>query len=54
MPRLDPRLPKLDFDPSKPYVSKPAAGDPAAAAAKPAPTRPQRPVAALLGGFGKK
>ncbi len=54
VPRLDPRLPKLDFDPSKPYVSKPAAGDPAAAAAKPAPTRPQRPVAALLGGFGKK
>jgi ATP-dependent RNA helicase RhlE len=53
VPRLDPRLPKLDFDPSKPYVSKPAAGDPATAV-KPAPTRPQRPVAALLGGFGKK
>jgi ATP-dependent RNA helicase RhlE len=44
-------LPKLDFDPTKPYENKPrAAGDPV----KPVVGRPQRPVAALLGGFGKK
>ena len=52
VPRLDPRLPKLDFDPNKPYVGK--AGAVEIGAEKPAPTRPQRPVAALLGGFGKK
>ena len=52
VPRLDPRLPKLDFDPNKPYVAKTGAVE--VSAAKPAPTRPQRPVAALLGGFGKK
>ena len=52
VPRLDPRLPKLDFDPNKPYVGK--AGAVEVSAEKPAPTRPQRPVAALLGGFGKK
>jgi len=52
VPRLDPRLPKLDFDPSKPYVNTATATEPAAE--KPAPTRPQRPVAALLGGLGKK
>ena len=51
VPRLDPRLPKLDFDPNKPYVSKTASID--IPTEKPAPTRPQRPVAALLGGFGK-
>jgi ATP-dependent RNA helicase RhlE len=45
-------LPKLDFDPNKPYVSKQPA--PGSATSKPALTRPQRPVAALLGGFGKK
>ena len=52
VPRIDPRLPRLDFDPNKPYVSKTVAVD--VGAAKPAPTRPQRPVAALLGGLGKK
>ncbi len=52
VPKLDPRLPKLDFDPNKPYVSKPVAVE--AGAEKPAATRPQKPVAALLGGFGKK
>ena len=52
VPKLDPRLPRLDFDPSKPYVNKPTSGD--AAAAKPMPGRPQRPVAALLGGLGRK
>jgi ATP-dependent RNA helicase RhlE len=52
LPRFDPRLPKLDFDPSKPYVSKTAFVE--TGAEKPAVTRPQKPVAALLGGFGKK
>jgi len=52
VPRIDPRLPRLDFDPNKPYVSK--AGAVEASAEKPATPRPQRPVAALLGGFGKK
>jgi ATP-dependent RNA helicase RhlE len=52
LPRVDPRLPRLDFDPSKPYVSKLAPIEPAAE--KPAVARPQKPVAALLGGFGKK
>jgi hypothetical protein len=52
VPRLDPRLPKLDFDPNKPYVSKTAGGE--TVIDKPSPTRPQRPVAALLGGMGKK
>jgi ATP-dependent RNA helicase RhlE len=53
VPRLDPRVPKLDFDPSKPYVSKTGTGEPVPTK-QPAPTRPQRPVAALLGGLGKK
>ncbi|MDO8790032.1 MAG: DEAD/DEAH box helicase [Sulfuritalea sp.] len=52
VPRIDPRLPKLDFDASKPYVSKLAVG--ATSTEKPAATRPQKPVAALLGGFGRK
>ena len=52
LPRIDPRLPKLDFDPNKPYVSKTVAVE--ISAEKPATTRPQKPVAALLGGFGKK
>ena len=52
VPRFDPRLPKLDFDPTKPYVNKSLPVEPLAE--KPAPTRPQRPVAALLGGLGKK
>ncbi len=55
VPRLDPRLPKLDFDPTKPYVNKAEGSIPAAPTAeKPLPSRPQRPVAALLGGLGKK
>ncbi len=52
VPRLDPRLPKLDFDPNKPYVSKTAGIE--IPTEKPSVTRPQKPVAALLGGFGKK
>ena len=52
LPRVDSRLPRLDFDPSKPYVSKLAAVEPGTE--KPAATRPQKPVAALLGGLGKK
>ena len=52
VPRLDPRLPKLDFDPNKPYVSKSAIAE--NVSEKPAAIRPQKPVAALLGGFGKK
>jgi ATP-dependent RNA helicase RhlE len=52
VPRIDPRLPRLDFDPSKPYVSKKLTIEPSAE--KPAALRPQRPVAALLGGLGKK
>ncbi|MCF8150103.1 MAG: DEAD/DEAH box helicase [Burkholderiaceae bacterium] len=52
LPRIDSRLPKLDFDPNKPYVSKTNAVE--AAAGKPSPSRPQKPVAALLGGLGKK
>jgi ATP-dependent RNA helicase RhlE len=49
-------LPKLDFDPNKPYVSKPrSSGEtPVPGVQKPAVARPQRTVAALLGGFGKK
>jgi ATP-dependent RNA helicase RhlE len=46
------RLPKLDFDPNKPYENKgSASGD---GSKKPELKRPLRPVAALLGGFGKK
>ncbi len=52
LPRIDSRLPKLDFDPNKPYVSKASTVE--AAAGKPSPSRPQKPVAALLGGLGKK
>ncbi|TRZ97316.1 MAG: hypothetical protein D4R84_05555, partial [Rhodocyclaceae bacterium] len=52
VPRIDPRLPKLDFDASKPYVSK--LGPVETSTEKPAATRPQKPVAALLGGFGRK
>jgi ATP-dependent RNA helicase RhlE len=54
VPRFDPRLPKLDFDPNKPYVNKAAAGGEPWPPPKAAPSRPQRPVAALLGGLGKK
>jgi ATP-dependent RNA helicase RhlE len=55
-PHLPPpsaHLPKLDFDPNRPYENKPGAAA-APTAEKPSPTRPQRPVAALLGGLGKK
>ena len=52
VPRLDPRLPRLDFDPNKPYVSK--LGPVETGTEKPAVTRPQKAVAALLGGLGKK
>jgi ATP-dependent RNA helicase RhlE len=50
------KLPPLDFDPNKPYENKTAPGPNGAnvAAAKPAPVRPRRTVAALLGGMGKK
>ncbi len=47
-------LPKLDFDPNKPYESKPRTPGAEAPPEKPLVNRPQRPVAALLGGFGKK
>ena len=49
-------LPKLDFDPNKPYESRISEGSATAGtpAEKPALRRPQRPVAALLGGLGKK
>ncbi|SMB29214.1 RNA helicase [Sterolibacterium denitrificans] len=50
-----PHLPKLDFDPSKPYESRPDPGKTnQPSAEKPNPRRAQRPVAALLGGLGKK
>jgi ATP-dependent RNA helicase RhlE len=47
------------FDFSKPYESSAAGGeaqspDKPAEKSAPAPRRPLRPVAALLGGFGKK
>ena len=44
-------LPKLDFDPNKPYESR-ATAMPATAASK-GPDRPRRQVAALLGGRAK-
>jgi ATP-dependent RNA helicase RhlE len=60
-----PRVPKQPmiaadgFDFSKPYEEKGQAGEAAPAdkpaeKSAPAPRRPLRPVAALLGGFGKK
>ncbi len=52
MPAASAHLPRLDFDPNKPYENKSAA--PLPQAEKSSPTRPQRPVAALLGGLGKK
>ena len=51
MPSPSAHLPRLDFDPNKPYENKTAA---APVTEKPATLRPQRAVAALLGGFGKK
>ncbi len=48
-------LPKLDFDPNKPYEPRSNAdGTPMTPAEKTAPRRVLRPVAALLGGLGKK
>ncbi|MBK9521770.1 MAG: DEAD/DEAH box helicase [Rhodocyclaceae bacterium] len=52
MPAAAAHLPKLDFDPNKPYVSKTA--QTANVVEKPGVIRPQRAVAALLGGIGKK
>ncbi len=50
-----PKLAADGFDFHKPYETKVSPGDTAAeGAAKPPPKRPLRPVAALLGGFGKK
>jgi ATP-dependent RNA helicase RhlE len=48
------RLPKLDFDPTKPYENKISATTEASVTAKPSATRQKRTVAALLGGLGKK
>jgi len=47
-------LPKLDFDPNKPYESRVVAGSERQAAEKESPPRNLKPVAALLGGIGKK
>jgi len=47
-------LPKPDFEPSKPYVSRIAPGEESQSQEKAAPPRQRKPVAALLGGFGKK
>jgi ATP-dependent RNA helicase RhlE len=47
-------LPKLDFDPNKPYENKVSATGETSAMPKPSATRPQRTVAALLGGLSKK
>ena len=48
-----PKLPKLDFDPSKPYEPKAGSGETAAAEPKRSPHRPKRPLPALLGGLAK-
>ncbi|HLA36792.1 MAG TPA: DEAD/DEAH box helicase [Rhodocyclaceae bacterium] len=63
-PHLPPaasRLPKLDFDPNVPYVSKTPARQGnthsethPGLSRQPGGLRPMRPVAALLGGLGKK
>ena len=47
-------LPRLDFDPNKPYESRAASGNTLPATEKRPPPRNLKPVAALLGGFGKK
>ncbi|MBI3525516.1 MAG: DEAD/DEAH box helicase [Betaproteobacteria bacterium] len=54
LPSPTAHLPKLDFDPNKPYESRIAADTAAQIAEKSAPQRHHKPVAALLGGFGKK
>jgi ATP-dependent RNA helicase RhlE len=48
------RLPKLDFDPTKPYENKTSTTTGASVAAKSSATRQKRTVAALLGGLSKK
>ena len=48
-----PQIAPGGFDPNKPYEAKPAPEDVAVKAEAP-PRRPLRPVAALLGGLGKK
>ena len=48
------RLPKLDFDPTKPYENKISATTGVSVTAKPSATRQKRTVAALLGGLSKK
>ncbi|MBK6905611.1 MAG: DEAD/DEAH box helicase [Rhodocyclaceae bacterium] len=52
LPSPSAHLPKLDFDPNKPYENKSTGGT--TSGSKPDLRRPLRPVAALLGGFGKK
>jgi hypothetical protein len=47
-----PKLPKLDFDVTKPYENKPSAAQ-AAEEPKRSHHKPKRPVAALLGGLPK-
>ncbi len=51
-------LPKLDFDPSKPYEHRPESAPEKTAATVPPPAnnanKLRRPVAALLGGAAKK
>jgi len=47
------KLPKLDFDPSKPYESRGSSTDTAAPEPKRSHHRPKRPVPALLGGLPK-
>jgi ATP-dependent RNA helicase RhlE len=56
LPASTSHLPKLDFDPNQPYVSRISEGATAASstsAEKPL-SRPQKAMAALLGGLGKK
>jgi ATP-dependent RNA helicase RhlE len=53
LPAASAHLPKLDFDPNKPYQNK-SEHHVQPVPEKPSPTRPQSPVAALLGGMGKK
>jgi ATP-dependent RNA helicase RhlE len=48
-----PKLPKLDFDPSKPYESRVSSGETAPPEPKRSHHRPKRPVPALLGGLPK-
>jgi len=55
LPEPEAHLPKLDFDTSKPYEPKNKQQDDVISSSEQRPPlRPQKPVAALLGGFGKK